>query len=169
MDDSGVQGRTLAQNIHWKVISIEMVFKAMQQPNSPSEEMKMEKRGRLRTSPWGHSDIQRSGRGEIRKEIQTQQPVKQEENQASVWCSGSQRQCIQKREVSSYIKFKAVSYIKAADRPRNTSSENITTQLSSMELAQGQELAQGLDIGAREKGRRENEAQRSKERKPQLA
>ena len=30
MDDSGVQGRTLAQNIHWKVISIEMVFKAMQ-------------------------------------------------------------------------------------------------------------------------------------------
>lgn len=45
------------------------------------------------------------------------------------------RQCIQKREVSSYIEVKAVSYIKAADRPRNTSSEDITTQLSSTEVA----------------------------------
>lgn len=45
------------------------------------------------------------------------------------------RQCIQKREVSSYIEVKAVSYIKAADRPRNTSSEDITNQLSSTEVA----------------------------------
>lgn len=30
MDESGVQGRTLAKNIHWEVISIEMVFKATQ-------------------------------------------------------------------------------------------------------------------------------------------
>lgn len=46
-----------------------------------------------------------------------------------------ERQCIQKGEVSSYIEVKAVSYIKAADRPRNTSSENIITQLSNMEVA----------------------------------
>lgn len=48
------------------------------------------KRGRLRTEPWGSPPFGGQEEKEQEKEIWKQQPGRWEENQASVWCSGSQ-------------------------------------------------------------------------------